>query len=157
VVTPEGTVLSRQGRPLRLSVDSSGYPRFTVAIAGHRFPVRVHRLAAFQRYGEAALEPGVEVRHRDGVRANCRPDNLLLGTRRDNSLDRDPIARRRHGQHAQDGLRRLTQEQAEELRVLKRRGWSFRRLAAHFDVNLGTAWCIVRNRTYVDLAPEVAA
>jgi len=72
-----------------------GYPAFTANMPDKfRRRVMVHRLTAYQKYGEKMFEPGMEVRHRDGNKLNFRPDNILIGTRRDNVGDIPPDARK---------------------------------------------------------------
>lgn len=47
--------------------------------------VKEHHLVAVKKYG--ALPRGFVVRHVNGDKADNRPDNLVLGTQRDNCLD----------------------------------------------------------------------
>lgn len=159
LVAPDGRLVAPSGLLRKTRIDSAGYPSFTVTIRvenrARRVPVRVHRLAALQKFGEQMFDPGLEVRHRDENRANPRPDNLLLGTRQDNANDRDPVACILQGQHSQDGRRSLNYAQADRLRACRRRGMSYGQLAAKFGCNVGTAWFICHDRTYVRVArPE---
>ncbi len=93
--TPEGSVISPKGRVLKLRNHSKGgYPYFGVAIGGKKkVTVRAHRLQAFQKFGAAMFEPGIEVRHLDGNPANFAEANLALGTKSENQQDKSKETR----------------------------------------------------------------
>lgn len=83
MVSSEGRVYSHISQKfLQPGIASNGYP--TVAL-GRRNTRTTHSLVT-----EAFIGPcpaGMEVRHRDGVRANPRYSNLCYGTRGDNVAD----------------------------------------------------------------------
>lgn len=99
----EGEIFAPSGkkRKLRL-VGRHGDRRkvFTVSVAGMSRPLRVHQLAAFQKFGEAMFEDGVMVRHKNGDILNNLEDNLLLGTNSQNMMDRSPEDRLAHARLA---------------------------------------------------------
>lgn len=64
------------------------YYYFNVRWKNSSFPVRVHRLQAYQKYGEAIFESGIVVRHKDNNPENNSYGNIVLGTHSDNQLDR---------------------------------------------------------------------
>lgn len=101
-VQPDGSVLSPHGRVRSLNpsglTKGSRYLAFSMRWAGSVFTIWVHRLAAYQVYGDAALADGVCVRHLDDDRNNNRPDNLALGTASDNAKDRARLVRFRDSQ-----------------------------------------------------------
>lgn len=72
---------------LRPAPDSKGYLRFNVGIKGKQFTCWVHRLVAFQKFGEAIHAPGIDVRHLDGNRQNNQPENIAIGSRSENLCD----------------------------------------------------------------------
>jgi len=53
--------------------------------------VKEHRLVAFKKYG--CLPPGTVVRHMNGIKTDNRPENLVLGTTQENTLDHDSARR----------------------------------------------------------------
>lgn len=103
-VTEDGTILRPAGTPLPVNTCLAGYRYRTISlrVLGGRNPVSVpiHRLVAYLKFGEAMFAPGVEVRHRDNDRFNNRPDNILIGTPRENALDIPEEERSRRGRHA---------------------------------------------------------
>ena len=52
---------------------------------GYHRGVKEHRLVAAMKYG--GLAPNLVVRHLNGDKTDNRPQNLVLGTRKDNALD----------------------------------------------------------------------
>lgn len=54
---------------------------------GNTFPVHVHKFVAFLKFGNAAFEHGMHVRHLDTNRHNNRPDNIKMGTPSQNWRD----------------------------------------------------------------------
>lgn len=117
---------------------------------GHFFG---HKLAAFQKFGEAALKPGVHVRHIDGNSLNNSPENLELGSASENMMDRSAVARRRSGTHAASFRRKLTPEQVDEFRRRRRSGEYLDALCAEFGIAKSTGSYIANGRTY----PETTA
>lgn len=73
-----GRVRASSGRILAQGHDSDGYPTVTVSLGGDRAKRRtrrVHRLVCRAFHGEPRA-PHREAAHLDGVRSNCRADNL---------------------------------------------------------------------------------
>lgn len=54
-----------------------------------------HKFVAFQKYGAAAFENGIHVRHLDGNVLNLSYDNIVLGSAKDNEADKDASIRKR--------------------------------------------------------------
>lgn len=80
--------------PLKASPDSKGYLRFNVTIyTGRSITCWVHRLVAFQKFGEAIHAPGIDVRHLDGDKQNNRDENIAIGSRSENLKDTPPAER----------------------------------------------------------------
>ena len=76
------------------------YFAFAISTEFGRSQVRVHRLVAFQNFGIAALLPGVHTRHLNGDSLDNRAENIAIGSRSDNMMDRSPESRRLHAQLA---------------------------------------------------------
>ena len=98
----DGEVLSPRGRILKCSkiVDKrSGYVlrRFNVSVTGEKWPmnVMVHKLAAYQKFGEAVFVEGIQVRHLDGDSLNNRTDNIAIGTCAQNHMDKPAECRKK--------------------------------------------------------------
>jgi hypothetical protein len=90
-ITRAGTIRSLPrkyalGRVLRRTAFKNGY--LYVTLTRNNRPVKrtVHSLVMETFMGPCP--PGLEVRHLDGDKANCRLDNLRYGTRSVNALDK---------------------------------------------------------------------
>lgn len=85
-----GEVISPfSGKPRKLHIDTRGYYRFTIRNNENvTVSVNVHRLVAYQKYGDDLFEEGIEVRHRDGNQLNNLDENILIGTHSQNMMDK---------------------------------------------------------------------
>lgn len=73
-----------------LSVNSSGYKCFTVKSKEFKNGTRlfVHRLQAYQKFGDKIFEKGIVVRHLNGDSLDNSWDNIAIGTHSDNMMDK---------------------------------------------------------------------
>lgn len=91
-----GNVSSRHGRTLTLQSSRKGYLNFGVCDYDGKFRrCFVHRLVAFQKFGDAIHGEGVQVRHVDGNQRNNSPLNLILGSASENAFDKPRATRQR--------------------------------------------------------------
>lgn len=88
-VTEDGQVISPKGKQLSLFAPKSGrqYLRFTIYFEGGPICLDVHRLAGYQKFGDAIFEPDQQVRHLNGIGTDNRLVNLGIGTPSQNALD----------------------------------------------------------------------
>lgn len=153
-----GILLNPDGKPLKPRLNTAGYPCFsfrpTIKEAGKRctFTVPLHRLVAYQKYGDAMFAPGIVVRHKDGNPLNAQSDNILIGTSHDNMMDKDAQIRRKQAILATAKNRVLTDAQVAALKhdrhVL---GLSYRQLSDKYGLgNKGHAYYIA-NHEYVSI------
>lgn len=63
------------------------YYCFTIKVGGKSRPIMVHRLQAYQKFGDALFGEGIVVRHLDGNSLNNSFDNIAIGTQHDNMMD----------------------------------------------------------------------
>ena len=82
----DNKVLSPNKKERSLKLNHHGYSLFCISIGGKRVQVAVHRLAAYQKFGDLLFMSEC-VRHLDGNPSNNRPENLELGTNSDNMMD----------------------------------------------------------------------
>ena len=105
-VLDDGSVRSPTGHILRTRPSTEGYQIFNVRLDGYegrkRYTrrVQVAALAAYLKFGDHFLHPGIEVRHLDGNGQNDSPHNIGLGSRSDNEMDRTPEERSERARHA---------------------------------------------------------
>lgn len=116
-VTDDGTFTTPHSETVKLAKDKGGYLVFSgIYLKGRgKAPIKVHRLAAYQKFGEAIFEPGIVVRHLNGNPQDNSVDNIAIGTHLDNRLDisqseRSEIIRKGHVTRGPDGRRAAAQK-----------------------------------------------
>jgi len=122
-VAPDGKVYHQSGREVRPHIDTGGYLRMTINDNGKRTNFGVHRLVAYQQFGEEYMKDGIMARHLDSNKHNNRHDNIAIGTHSDNSMDRPEQQRR---EVAATGRRKYTDEEIEALRSMHDSGVPYR-------------------------------
>lgn len=157
IVRDDGSVISPHGVTRKLGTKHPGksgrlpYYRFNIVDSRSvRVPIPVHLLMAYQKFGEKTFSPGFEVRHVDGDSLNNHIENIELGTRSENELDKPKRVRVRVAKNAASKVKRLSETQEEELRTLRASGWSYQRLADYFGIAIGTAHRTLNKRFHGD-------
>lgn len=139
-VNLEGIVFRPDGEVQKLCLPSAPdnqYYTFPISFNGGRVHVRVHRMVAFLKFGEAALLPGVHARHLDGDSLNNQWDNIAIGSQSQNMMDRTPSARSDHARSASRS-RSLPDSTWCEIEQRHREGMSFKAIRAEYGIALGT-------------------
>lgn len=83
-----GQVISPDGEITNGYIGNHGYQ--TIGIRNEKTKkchVAVHRLQAFQKYGDKIFEKGVVVRHKNNIKTDNNYDNILIGSYSDNYHD----------------------------------------------------------------------
>lgn len=87
-VTKDGLVFfNGKQRKLNLKNKKYQYYCFNIRIDGKPKRIEVHRLQAYQKFGDKIFEKGIVVRHLNGDSTDNSYDNIGIGTYQDNSLD----------------------------------------------------------------------
>ena len=86
----------------KLTNDTKGYLEFSIRCEGIKRPqnVPVHRLQAYQKFGDKIFEKGIVVRHLDGNPHNNSITNISIGTHQENMMDIPKEQRIAHAKHA---------------------------------------------------------
>lgn len=140
-VADDGTVMNGDGRILSGSISSGGYRkfRFDGALPG----CLVHRLVAFQKFGEAIFREGVVARHLDGNPLNNRVENIALGSHDFNMRDKSPAVTMASALKATAAHRKY--DAREVIAFYKASGRSYKATMAKFGItSKGTLNFILR-------------
>ena len=86
-ILSNGRVMSPFGKLLKIKTSSKGYAVFSVRYKGDSYPVPVHRLCAYQKYGDIIFSCDC-VRHLDGNCLNNAHENIEIGSFSDNQMDK---------------------------------------------------------------------
>ena len=93
-ITEKGEVVNPQGNIIKSflnGINSTKYLVFSIRDLikwKYAKKVKVHKLQAYQKFGEKMFEKGIMVRHLDGDSLNNYNDNIAIGTNSDNQMDR---------------------------------------------------------------------
>ena len=125
------------GKPRKLNIGRQyGYERYRFnirdEITKNAYPVEVHKLVAYQKYGNKLLEPKIEVRHLDGDSLNNLEENIAIGTRVDNVQDVLPEDRLASSINASTFNRKFTDLEMEEIRKFHT---SYKETMERFDIS----------------------
>ena len=143
-VTADGKLTNPAGTVVKTVPDTYGYlskgMRVDNLLGKRGSPRRlmVHKLAAFQKFGDACFEKGIQVRHLDGNRKNNSPDNIKIGSASENSYDRPRKQRKEQAIIASQSLRKLTAPQIEELKRDRVKGDTYLKLCSKYGVAKST-------------------
>ena len=131
-VTKEGKVIGVKGDELKLN-NHEGYYRFNFRdLNGKATSVKVHRLQAYQKFGDKMFEEGILVRHLDGDSTNNTWDNIAIGTNSDNMMDIDADVRLARALHATSFTRK---HDKETIRAYYAEHKSYKKTMEHFNIS----------------------
>lgn len=115
-ITPDGTAMGLKGFPLRVKPNNWGRLEFTIRDGQRYRSIKVHRLQAYQKFGQKLYEPDMVVRHQDNNYLNNSWDNILIGTQSQNMMDLSAEERIRKSKIAANKLKKLSDDEVRQLR-----------------------------------------
>lgn len=87
-VLEDGTFIGPRGKVLKTEVNEKGYLYVAVKLkACGKRKLKVHRLQAYQKFGDALYAEGIMCRHLNGNCKDNRLENIAIGTASDNMMD----------------------------------------------------------------------
>ena len=111
-VTKEGDVyFNNRQRSLNFKSKNRRYYCFNVKINGKATRIEVHRLQAYQKFGDKIFNKGIVVRHLNGDSTDNSFDNIEIGTNQDNSFDRPKEQRIESAKHAASFTKKYNYEE----------------------------------------------
>lgn len=155
-ITGDGKLFRPDGSEMIPSLNRAGYPHFGVQVRrmGIDQKVLIHRIVAYQKYGEAVLVRGVVCRHLNGNKTDFSPANIRIGTARENHDDNDPGIRTailEAARLAAKKRRLFTDSQVREIRQRNSDGEGYQKLANNLGCSKATICGIVRRRFYCEV------
>lgn len=98
-ITKDGEIISPFGKIK--GCFHNGYNTFKIRVESKKsITIRVHRLQAYQKFGNKIYEQGIEVRHLDNVSINNSWANISIGTHSENMMDKPKEMRVKNAQKA---------------------------------------------------------
>lgn len=141
-----------RGRPLRVQRDRAGYCYVQLNHGGEYRTAFVHRLVAATFIGQAT--EGMQVNHRNGVKADNRVENLEYATASQNSLHRCRVLG--HGRGDTNGKRKLRSGLIPAIRIMARDGDRLCDVARLLGVSRAAIANVVSGRTWAHIPDERA-
>ena len=146
-VDDSGQIHDAAGTPLRPSTDRRGYLFVRILIGGRYYYLSVHRLCAYQQFGEQLFHSYC-VRHLNGNQQDNRPANLCLGSHSQNMMDRPFRTRRALALNAsQHQLNYHPDQEVAAIKEYYRHTGSYKRTMQHFGLtSKGSLHYMLNNR-----------
>lgn len=140
-ISSDGVVTGLNGTILKLKEKTeNGYYRFNIkfqenGLVKHNY-VSVHRLQAYQKFGNLIFDPKVQVRHLDGNPQNNQEDNIEIGTQSQNIMDVPEDQRVKRATHASRQKQSAhSQEFWEKIKQEHRQGLSYKDISQKYKVS----------------------
>jgi predicted DNA binding CopG/RHH family protein len=148
----EGEVIGVRGAPLKPFKSSNGYLNVSLKRLSKNYNIPVHRLQAYQKFGNMLFEKGLVVIHRDGDKENNSWDNIGLVTHSESKMNRSKEDRVEHALKAAKITRRFSENDIRDIRRSNQNGVSLSTLAKNYDTSKGHLSSIVNRRIYRNVA-----
>ena len=131
-VTKEGVVIGKKKNPVGW-LHTNGYRRFKIRDhEGKNRNVGVHRLQAYQKYGEKLYQEGYMVRHLDNDCTNNHYDNIDIGTASQHAHDIEAERRKKRAIHASSFIKKHNHE---EVKAFHKKCGSYKKTMEHFNIS----------------------
>jgi len=142
-VEKDGTCISKSGKIL-LGTINNGYKTISTKLLGKTIKVRVHRLQAYQKFGEIIFNEDIVVRHLDGNGLNNSWDNIEIGSYSDNMMDKPKEERIRIASNAN---KKYSDELVLEIKAYRNLGHTYKEIMEKYNISSkGTISNIINNR-----------
>jgi hypothetical protein len=148
-VTEDGRVF-RNGRQLKFGIGKRGYCNIGLSIFNVLYYFLVHRLVAELYIPNPDNKP--EVNHKNGIKSDNRVSNLEWNTRKENQQHSAKVLKNKVGINNYQS--KFTEEEIQYIRsnyIPRHKEFSQNALSRKFNVNQKTIWCIIHNKTWVNL------
>ena len=125
-------VVGKKVDSIKLNYDRHNYPNFKIRHEGKLVKVYVHRLAAYQKFGDAIYKKGMQVRHLNGNPSDFRFTNLAIGTQSQNSMDRPKEQRIASAKHAASFIKKF---EYDEVKAFYKKTKSYKKTMVEFGIS----------------------
>lgn len=145
-VDSNGILCSPHRQNIRTCISPTGYVNFTIRIHGENKQLRVHRLMAYQKFGDRIYDPLMVVRHLDGNRLNNSSANIAIGTQSENRMDVPVDIRRRTAIYATSFVTKYNRDMVNAIKEYKKTH-GYKDTMQEFCIrSKGTLWNILNKR-----------
>lgn len=144
IVSEEGILHNPKGKEIGYDKDSNGYFRATLRTKEKSSNIiKVHRLQAYQKYGNKLYKEGIMVRHIDGNKENNSWENICIGTNSENQMDIPKQIRIKRSLIATSYIRKYDKEEVKKFHSKEK---SYKKTMEKFEISSkGTLNYILKN------------
>lgn len=129
-----GNIISPLGKNRVLSYNVQGYLCFSFKMDGQTNKIPVHRLSAYQKFGDIMFSADC-IRHLDGNKLNNNPDNLELGSHSENRMDMAKDERIRLSVNASSYMSKYKEKDVKEIREYHDKTKSYKKTMEKFGIS----------------------
>lgn len=146
-VLRDGVVLSPKNKIINTFERINGYKAFSFRSDSKTRPILIHQLQAYQKYGDKIFETDC-VRHLDGNCKNNSIENILIGTFRENQMDKSKESRVRSATIASHSfIMKYNSSEVENIKKYHNEVNSYKKTMERFNISSkGTLHFILNNR-----------
>lgn len=153
-VSRNGELISFTGRKRKCTPGKGGYRficlRVNVGDRSVRKLLFVHRLQAYQKFGENLFKPGIVVRHLNGNPVDNSYDNIEIGTESDNWMD---IPKEKRIERARNAARMLPKRHSRDkiamIKADRASGMSYNKLMKKYGISSKGTISYICNHEYM--------
>ena len=143
-----GNIYSPNNKLLK-NQNSKSYSKFNIYYSKQYINLKVHRLVAFQKYGNKLFEKGIVVRHLDGNPQNNLEENIVIGTASENRLDIPVSKRISLATNAAKHLRKFGDSEIDKIRNEHNKGLSYNKLMEKYNITSKGTMSYLINHKYL--------
>src|SRR5260370_19129316 len=136
----------RQPHILANVVKKSGYCGLMLFKNEAKHHLGVHRIVMSAFVGPIPF--GHEVNHKNGRKADNRPENLEYVTHSANVTHKYRVLKLPHFKGSQSSMAKITEDEAIAIRVLRRHRWTLKEIAEEFELNQSSVCPITTNKAW---------
>jgi len=143
LISEQGFIVNEKTQKrLKPQNNGNGYLKVSMRIDGREVQRYVHRLV-----GEAFLsKTSIQINHKDGNKSNNHIDNLEWVTNSENQIHAHKTGLKKNGNQLWNG--KFTKDQVEEMKVLRKNGMKYYKIAELFNTTKGTTHAIINGNRY---------
>lgn len=153
-VSRNGELISFTGRKRQCSLHQRGYKGICLRVKIEGKSVYkllfVHRLQAYQKFGEDLFKPGIVVRHLNGNPMDNSFDNIEIGTESDNWMD---IPKEKRIERARNAARMLPKRYSRDkiamIKADRASGMSYNKLMKKYGISSKGTISYICNHEYM--------
>ena len=131
-ISDSGRIFNKKNEEINGTIGNCGYKVLSFRMRNLEYKITIHRLLAYQKYGDLMFNEGIVVRHKDGNQLNNSFDNIIIGTQSENRMDIPEHIRFSLALHAASFLKKYDHE--EVIVFHKANGNSYKKTMENFGI-----------------------